>query len=45
MSTNTYIVKWKALYLQADIDNLHACELLEKNTAPGTIARLFQEGD
>ena len=37
-------MKWEALYLQVEIDDLHAVELLEKNTAPGTIARIFQEG-
>ena len=26
------------------VDNLHAVELLERNTAPGTITRIFQEG-
>ena len=42
--TDNFIVKWKALYLQAEIDDSHAVELLEKNTAPGTIAQIFQEG-
>ena len=41
---DNFIVKWEALYLQAEIDNLHAIELLERNTTPGTIARIFQEG-
>ena len=44
LATDDFIVKWKALYLQAEIDDSHAVELLEKNTAPGTIARIFQEG-
>ena len=42
--TDDFIVKWEALYLQAEVDNSHAVELLERNTAPGTIARIFQEG-
>ena len=37
-------MKWEALYLQAKVDNSHVVELLEQNTAPGTIARIFQEG-
>ena len=37
-------MKWEALYLQAEIDDSHMVELLEKNTVPGTIARIFQEG-
>ena len=44
LATDDFIVKWKALYLQAEIDDSHVVELLEKNTAPGTIARIFQEG-
>ena len=44
LATDDFIVKWEALYLQAEIDDSHAVELLEKNTAPGTIARIFQEG-
>ena len=39
-----FIVKWEALYLQAEVDDLHTVKLLERNTAPGTIARIFQEG-
>ena len=39
-----FIVKWEALYLQAEIDDSHMVELLEKNIMPGTIARIFQEG-
>ena len=42
--TDDFIVKWEALYLQAEVDNSHVVELLERNTAPGTIARIFQEG-
>ena len=38
-----FIVKWEALYLQVEVDNLHTVELLERNTTPGTIARIFQE--
>ena len=41
---DNFIVKWEALYLQVEVDDLHAIELLERNTAPGTIARIFQEG-
>ena len=41
---DNFIVNWEALYLQVEIDNLHAVELLERNTMPGTIARIFQEG-
>ena len=37
-------MKWEALYLQAEVDNSHVVELLERNTTPGTIARIFQEG-
>ena len=44
LPSDDFIVKWEALYLQAEIDDLHVVELLEKNTAPGTIARIFQEG-
>ena len=44
LAIDDFIVKWEALYLQAEIDDLHTVELLEKNTAPGTIARIFQEG-
>ena len=44
LATDDFIVKWEAHYLQAEIDDSHAVELLEKNTVPGTIARIFQEG-
>ena len=44
LTTDDFIVKWEALYLQAEIDDSHVVELLEKNTMPGTIARIFQEG-
>ena len=44
LPTDNFIVKWEALYLQAEIDDSHVVELLEKNTVPGTIARIFQEG-
>ena len=44
LATDDFIIKWEALYLQAEIDDSHVVELLEKNTAPGTIARIFQEG-
>ena len=44
LATDDFIIKWEALYLQAEIDDLHVVELLEKNTVPGTIARIFQEG-
>ena len=44
LATDNFIVKWEALYLQAEIDDSHAVELLEKNTTPGTIAWIFQEG-
>ena len=37
-------MKWKALYLQAEVDELHLVKLLERNTMPGTIARILQEG-
>ena len=42
--TDDFIMKWEALYLQAEVDNSHAVKLLERNTTPGTIARIFQEG-
>ena len=42
--TDDFIVKWEALYFQAEVNNSHVVELLERNTAPGTIARIFQEG-
>ena len=42
--TDDFIVKWEALYLQADINNSYMVELLERNTMPGTITRIFQEG-
>ena len=42
--TDDFIVKWEALYLQVEVDDSHAVELLERNTTPGTIARIFQEG-
>ena len=41
---DNFIIKWEALYLQAEVNNSHMVELLEWNTAPGTIARIFQEG-
>ena len=41
--TDNFIVKWKALYLQADIENSYAVDLLERNTVPDIIARIFQE--
>ena len=41
---DNFIVKWEALYLQAEVDDWHVIGLLERNTAPGTIARIFQEG-
>ena len=41
---DNFIVKWKALYLQAEVDDSHTVKSLERNTAPGTIARIFQEG-
>ena len=44
LPTDNFIIKWEALYLQAEVDDSHAVELLERNTAPGTIARIFQEG-
>ena len=44
LATDNFIVKWETLYLQAEIDDSHVVELLEKNTTPGTIARIFQEG-
>ena len=44
LPTDDFIMKWKALYLQVEVDDLHMVELLEQNTAPGTIARIFQEG-
>ena len=44
LTTDDFIVKWEALYLQVEIDDLHTVKLLEKNTVPGTIARIFQEG-
>ena len=34
----------KALYLQAEVNDSHAVELLERNTTPGMIARIIQEG-
>ena len=37
-------MKWKALSLQVEVNNFHTIELLERNTTPGTIARIFQEG-
>ena len=43
LPTNDFIIKWKALYLQVEVDNSHAVELLEKNITPGIIARIFQE--
>ena len=42
--TNDFIMKWEALYLQAEVNNSHMVELLERNTVPGMIARIFQEG-
>ena len=44
LATDDFIMKWEALYLQVEIDDSHTVELLEKNTTPGTIARIFQEG-
>ena len=44
LPTDDFIVKWEALYLQAEVDNSHAVKLLEQNTMPGTIARIFQGG-
>ena len=44
LATDDVIIKWEALYLQAEIDDSHTVELLEKNTTPDTIARIFQEG-
>ena len=44
LPTDDFIMKWKALYLQVEVDDLHMVELLEQNTTPGTIARIFQEG-
>ena len=44
LATDDFIIKWKALYLQVEIDDSHTVELLEKNTASGAIARIFQEG-
>ena len=41
---NEFIVKWEALYLQVEVDDSHIVKLLERNTMPGTIARIFQEG-
>ena len=43
LPTDDFIVKWEALYLQAEVDDLHIVELLERNTVPGTISRIFQE--
>ena len=37
-------MKWKALYLQVEVDDLHVVKLLEQNTMPSTISRIFQEG-
>ena len=36
-------MKWEALYLQVEVDDLHVVKLLEQNTMPSTIARIFQE--
>ena len=44
LSMDDFIVKWEALYLQVEVDDLHVVELLERNTVPGMIARIFQEG-
>ena len=44
LPTDNFIVKWEALYLQGEIDDSHAVKLLERNTAPGMIARIFQGG-
>ena len=44
LPTNDFIVKWEALYLQAEVNNSHAVELLEWNTMPGMISRILQEG-
>ena len=43
LPTDDFIIKWEAPYLQAEVDDSHMVELLERNTAPGTIARIFQE--
>ena len=44
LPTDDFIVKWEALYLQAEVDDSHAVELLERNTVPDMIAKIFQEG-
>ena len=44
LPTDDFIVKWEALYLQVEVDDLHAVKLLKWNTAPGIIARILQEG-
>ena len=44
LPTDDFIVKWEALYLQVEVDDLHMVELLECNTMPGMIARILQEG-
>ena len=44
LPTDNFIMKWKALYLQVEVDDLHVVKLLEQNTMPGTIPRIFQEG-
>ena len=43
LSTDDFIMKWEALYLQAEVDNSYTVELLKRNTVPGMIARIFQE--
>ena len=43
LATDDFIIKWEALYLQVEIDDSDVVKLLEKNTVPGTIARIFQE--
>ena len=44
LPTDDFIVKWEILYLQVEVDDSHAVKLLEWNTTPGMIARIFQEG-
>ena len=44
LPTDDFIVKWEALYLPVEVDDLHVVKLLERNTVPGMIARIFQEG-
>ena len=44
LHTDDFIIKWKALYFQVKVDNSHAVELLKRNTTPGMITKIFQEG-